>query len=195
MWAIAYGVTHHLGLLPGGLGEAGGSTRWVDWLDLLVPFVVVGSALAALAAAHTDRRGWVAAVTGSVLYAQGHGVHLAANSISNARGDVPPTHLWDETVGHLLWYGGLALLAAVLARAFATGGLRVGWLSRGLAVLTGATWATNTLGADELIIPGLAGAVALGTYGWRLRSTGAGQLLMLTFVPSAVGLSIALVAA
>jgi hypothetical protein len=56
VWAIAYGVTHHLGLLPGGLGDAGGGTRWVDWLDLLVPFVVVGSALAALAGAHTNRR-------------------------------------------------------------------------------------------------------------------------------------------
>lgn len=194
VWAVVYGVTHHLGLLSGVLGDAGGGTRRADWLDLLVPFLVLGSALAALAAAGTDRRGWAAAVTGSVLYAQGHGVHLAANSISDARGDGAPTHLWDEVVGHLLWYGGLALLVAVLARAFAVGGLRVGPLSSALAVLTGATWATNTLGADGLTVPGLAAAAALSAYGWRLRNTAAGQLLMIAFVPSAVGLTIALIA-
>jgi hypothetical protein len=100
-----------------------------------------------------------------------------------------------EIVGHLLWYGGLALLVAVLARAFAIGGLRVGRLSAGLAVLTGATWATNSLGADGLTIAGLAGAIALCAYGRRLRRTGAGRLLLLAFGPSAVGLSVALVAA
>lgn len=134
-------------------------------------------------------------MAGSVLYVQGHGVHLAANSISNARGDEAPTHLWDETVGHLLWYGGLALLVAVLARAFSPVGLRVGPLSGGLAVLTGATWATNTLGADGLRIPGLAAAVALSAYGWRMGATGAGRLLLLAFVPGAAGLAAALVAA
>jgi hypothetical protein len=194
-WAIAYNVTHHLGSLPGGLGAAGGGTRWVDWLDLLVPFLVVGTALAALAAAGTDRRGWTAAVAGAVLYVEGHGLHLAANSISNARGDDAPVQLWDEIVGHLLWYGGLALLVAVLARGFTTAGLPVGPLSGVLAVLTGATWATNSLGADGLRIAGLAGAIALCAYGWRLRGAGAGRLLLLAFGPSAVGLSVALVAA
>jgi hypothetical protein len=54
-WAVAYNALHHLGALPGGLGDAGGATRWVDWLDLLTPYAVVGTALAALAAARTDR--------------------------------------------------------------------------------------------------------------------------------------------
>lgn len=193
-WAVAYGVTHHFGLLPDGLGEAGGGTRWTDWVDLLVPYLVIGTALAALAAVGTDRRGWVAAVAGAVLYAQGQGMHLAANSISNAHGDAEPVHLWDEIVGHLLWYGGLALLVAVLARGFVDVRLRVGWRSGVLAVLTGVTWATNALGADGLAVAGLAGAVALSAYGWRIRTSGAGQLLVLGFLPSAAGLSAALLA-
>jgi hypothetical protein len=65
-WAVAYNVCHHLGALPGGLGSAGGGTRWVDWLDLLTPYAVVGLALAALAAGGTDRRGWVLAGAGAL---------------------------------------------------------------------------------------------------------------------------------
>jgi len=191
-WAACYGVTHHLGLLPGGLGATPAGTRWADWLDLAVPYLVVGSALAALAAAGTDRRGWVAAAAGAVLYAQGHGMHLAANSIANARGDAAPVHLWDEVVGHLLWYGGFAVLVAVLARAFAGTDLRAGPWSGVLAVLTGVTWTTNALGADGLAGAGLAAATALSAYGWRLRGTGAGALLLLAFLPSAAGLAAAL---
>jgi hypothetical protein len=193
-WAGAYGVTHHLGLLPDGLGAAGGGTRWADWLDLLGPYLVIGTALAALAAVGTDRRGWVAAVLGGVLYAQGHGIHLAANSIANARGDQSPAHLWDEVVGHLLWYGGFAVLVVVLARAFAGAGLSVGWWSGAVAVLTGGTWATNALGADGLAPVGFAVALALSAYGWWLRSSGAGRLLILAFLPSAVGIAAALLA-
>ena len=191
LWAVCYGVTHHLGLLPGGLGAAGGGTRWADWLDLLVPYLVIGTALAALSAVGTDTRGWVMAVVGAVMYAQGHGIHLAANSVSNARGDGPPVHLWDEIVGHLLWYGGLALIVVALAGAVAAAGLRLGRWSGAVAALTGITWTTNALGADGLIPAGLAGAAGLSAYGWRLRAGAAGRLLLLAYLPSAVGLSVA----
>lgn len=116
-WAVAYSLLHHLGALPGGLGGAPKSTRWVDWLDLGVPYLVVGCALAALAAAGTDRRGWWIALLGAGAYVQGHGIHLAANSIGNVRGDAAPVHLWDEVIGHWLWYAGVALLVVALARA------------------------------------------------------------------------------
>lgn len=99
-WAVAYSLLHHLGALPGGLGTAGGGTQWVDWVDLAVPYLVVGPALAALAFAGADRRAWVPGLAGAVAYASGHGIHLAANSISNERGDAAPVHLWDEVVGH-----------------------------------------------------------------------------------------------
>ena len=140
--ALAYNLLHHLGTLPRGLGPAGGGTRWVDWIDLLTPYAVVGSALAALAAAGTDRRGWWTALAGAGLYVQGHGVHLAANSIGNVRGDGAPVHLWDEVVGHWLWYGGVALLVVALVRAVP---LRVTPVALALALATGLTWTTNAL--------------------------------------------------
>ncbi len=111
VWALAYSLLHHLGALPDGLGDAGRGTRWVDWVDLLTPYAVVGAALAALAVARTDRRGWWLALLGAGAYVQGHSVHLSANSISNQRGDAAPVHLWDGVIGHWLWYAGALLLA------------------------------------------------------------------------------------
>ena len=54
--ALSYVVLHHLGLLPDGLGAAPDDTQWADWLDLLVPLLVLGPAAAALAAAPATRR-------------------------------------------------------------------------------------------------------------------------------------------
>ena len=42
--ALAYAVLHHLGLLPSGLGSAPDGTQWADWLDLLVPWLVLAPA-------------------------------------------------------------------------------------------------------------------------------------------------------
>lgn len=39
--ALSYAVLHHLGLLPDGLGAGPDDTRWTDWLDLLVPWLVL----------------------------------------------------------------------------------------------------------------------------------------------------------
>ena len=180
-------MAHHLGGLPA--ADAGGGTRWNDWLDLGVPYAVVGTALMALAAAGADRRGWVVGLVGAGLYVQGHGVHLAANSITNARGDAAPVFLWDEVVGHVLWYGGFAVLALVLARS--AGDVRPTPLGWALAAATGVTWATNALGADGLAPYGLAMAVGLAVAGWRL-GTGAGRLLLGAFAVSAVVLGVAL---
>lgn len=180
-WAVAYNVLHHLGALPAGLGQAPGSTRWVDWLDLLTPYVVAGTALAALAAARTDRRGWLLAGAGGLAYASGHGVHLAANSIANARGHTAPVHLWDEVVGHWLWYAGVALLVVALGRAVAVPATPVGVV---LALATGVTWTTNALegttAAGSLLV-----AAALAGWGWRRRSEGTGRLLLTAFGLSA----------
>jgi hypothetical protein len=183
-WGLAYNLLHHLGALPGGLSEAPGSTRWVDWLDLLTPYAVVGPALATLAAAHADRRAWVLALVGALAYTGGHGIHLAANSIGNARGDAAPVHLWDEVVGHWLWYAGVALLVVALARAV-TLPARPPTVALALAVATGVTWTTNALegttGIASLLI-----AAALAAHGWRRRDDGAGRLLLLAFGLSAL---------
>jgi len=176
--AIAYNVMHHLGALPGGLGDARGGTRWVDWIDLLTPWLVVGTALAALAAAGTDRRGWWTALTGAAVYLQGHGVHLAANSIGNERGDIPPIYLWDEVVGHWIWYAGTALLVVALTRAVR---LRPTPGALGLAVVTGITWTTNAL-EGTTAVGSLLVAVALAVTGWRRGD----RLLLVAFGTSAV---------
>lgn len=181
LWAVAYNLLHHLGVLPGGLGDAGGGTRRVDWLDLLTPYVVVGAALAALAAAGTDRRGWRLALLGAGSYVSGHAVHLAANSIGNVRGDVAPVHLWDEVVGHWLWYAGVALLVVALARAVR---LPATPSAYALALLTGLTWTTNALAGTTG--PGSLGVAAgLAVWGWRRRSEGTGRLLLVAFGTSA----------
>ena len=178
---MAYNVFHHLGVLPGGLGDAGAGTRWVDWIDLLTPYAVVATALAALAAAGTDRRGWWTALVGAGVYVQGHGVHLAANSISNERGDAPPTHLWDEVVGHWVWYAGVALLVVALARAVP---LRATPAAVALAVATGLTWTTNAL-EGTTAVGSLVVAAALAAQGARRRD-GTGWLLLAAFGTSAV---------
>ena len=198
--AVAYNVVHHLGTLPGGLGQVG-DTRVVDWIDLLSPFVVLGTAAWALAAAsglgavvRDGPRGvlrrWVAFGAGAVLYAQGQGIHLAANSVGNVA-PLPVVHLWDEVVGHAVWYAGVAVVAAVLGTAMAGRALPAG---RGaaagavlLALATGGTWATNAAGAG-LAVPALVVAVALGGYGWRHRS-GLAVLLTVAFAPAAIALA------
>lgn len=182
--AVAYAVLHHLGALPGGLGDAPHATRWADWLDLLVPYLVVGPALSAVAAAGTDRRGWWTALLGAGLYVQGHGVHLAANSISNARGDAAPVHLWDEVVGHWVWYSGVALLVWAVARSVAVRATPPGLL---LALGVGATWTTNAL--EGTTAPAaLVAALALAAWGARRRD-GTGWLLLVAFGCSAVALA------
>ncbi len=44
--ALAYACLHHLGLLPSGLGAGPEGTRWTDWLDLAVPWLVLAPAAA-----------------------------------------------------------------------------------------------------------------------------------------------------
>ena len=151
-WLLAFAggviVGHHTGFLLEPLGRVGGiaegETRWADWIDLVLPYFVVGCAGAALAAAATPRRVWLLFGFAAVLYTQGHGIHLAANSISNVS-SAEPAHLWDELVGHYLWYGGLAGLVAALG--LALGDLpRSSWrVSLPVALLFGFTVFTNSI--------------------------------------------------
>lgn len=148
IFASAVIVGHHTGFLLEPLGRvsgiAGDETRWADWVDLVLPYVVVGSAGAALAAVATPRRVWLLFGFAGILYTQGHGIHLAANSIAKVA-PTEPAHLWDEVVGHYLWYGGLAALVAAL-------GLGLGDLPRPsllvtlpLTLLFGFTVFTNSI--------------------------------------------------
>jgi hypothetical protein len=164
--ATAYVVCHHLGLLPGGLGAAPHGTQWADWLDLLVPFLVLGPAAATLQAGGATPRAWWLFGLGAVTYATGHGVHLAANSVGNAAPG-PTEHLWDEVVGHEIWYAGVAILVVALATTM-TGRERpppIGYL---LAALAGLTWASNAVGGGADVVS-LTCALVATAYGVRHR--------------------------
>jgi hypothetical protein len=169
--ALSYAVLHHLGLLPDGLGAGPRGTRWTDWLDLAVPWLVIAPAAATIAAAEAGRRTWIVLAAGAVAYSSGHGIHLAANSISNV--DPGPTaHLWDEAVGHLVWYAGVALVLAAIAttmrgRPRPEGRRAVAGVA--LAVAVGTTWATNAVGGVGTGLPALVLAILAAAWGWRHR--------------------------
>ncbi len=163
--ALAYSLCHHVGSLPDGLGPAGRGTRVADWVDLATPVLVLAPALLAVLAARPGRATYLWFAVGAWLYASGHGMHLAANSIGNAEpGET--AHLWDEYVGHWTWYAGVAVLTAVLASTMAGRPVPrhpVAWL---LALGAGATWGTNATGG-EFTWAGL--VLALAAIGWGVR--------------------------
>lgn len=124
--ALAVIVFMQIGTVARPLGDVGG-TRAADWLDLLTPWAVVGAAAWVLARCHRltagarpDPAAWALLGVGGLAFAEGKGLHLAGNSVGNAdpvgrAADV--AHLWDESVGHWIWYVGLLLVLAAVARA------------------------------------------------------------------------------
>lgn len=168
-FAVAVIIGHHVGTIFGPLGALGYGTEWQDWIDLLTPYAVVGCALAALAAAGADRRTWVLALGGTIAYVQGHGIHLAANSVSNALGKEQPIFLWDEVVGHYLWYGGLFVLVAALALSLLDRPATSAWRWP-LALLFGLTSATNGIEGQTALFS-LVVAIGFAAWGWRRRSS------------------------
>lgn len=184
-FAVAVVVGHHTGVLLEPLGEVG-TTRWADWIDLALPYAVAGLGAAILATAHADRRAWIVFAAGAVVYTQGHGIHLAANSIGNVDpGDT--AHLWDEVVGHYLWYGGLAVVVAALALAADRSPLPASPLRGPLAVLFGFTVFTNSVEGGTPIL-GLATAVAFVAWGLRRRGR-RGWLLVPAYGVALAGLA------
>jgi hypothetical protein len=185
--AVALVASHWLRLLPLGFASPG-ATRYEDFVDLLTPYVVAGPALAALAAVGASRRTWTLALLGAAAFTQGHGIHLSANSIRHAVGPVPPIDLWDERVGHWIWFVGLALFTAAVAHGVA-GAVPAGRGGPALAAVVGLTWAANVVEAGMVPL-GVLLACGLLAQGWRLRATTTGRLLVLAF-----GVSLLLVAA
>jgi hypothetical protein len=93
--------------LPSLAGDTAG-----DWIDLVTPFVVVAAA-AFLLGRDAPALALVVAVIGALLYVDGHGIHLAANSIGHEHltGDAKAvTHFWDEEWGHAEWHLGWFVL-------------------------------------------------------------------------------------
>ena len=174
----AYAVTHHIGTILSGAGELGPRMRVADLADLLTPGLTIGLAAWALAALRPSRGLWWLFGAGSVLLVDGHGIHLAANSIDNvqaegATGDLHDlTYLWDEHVGHYLWYSGVVLVALALLLA-----LRARPPFRGpwpyvLGVLVALTHFDNDVEGQTPAL-GIVAAVVLAALGWRYRDTAA----------------------
>lgn len=172
MWAlgcfvVGYNLMHHSGFF--GTAEVGRGTRFADWVDLATPFAVVLPLLWFLWSQRPAPRWWLVAAIGTILYVEGHGIHLSSNSIGNvAASDAAPArtldtiHVWDEVVGHYLWYAGLAVLVTACA-ASARGrtlGVPLPLLLLGGAAC-GLTWATNGLEGGTAIASLAVAAVAL----------------------------------
>ena len=138
-------VGHHLGTLTAPLGELG-DIQAADLLDLLLPYALVAAAGVALLA--VPRTAQVVGVVGLLLYVQGHGIHLAANSIAE-RQQSDTAFFWDELAGHGIWYAGLYLLlgALLVGRAVTS---RPGPVRLVLSVAVGVTFATNALGGHAV---------------------------------------------
>jgi hypothetical protein len=186
--AVAYAVVHHLGLLPSGLGSAPDDTQWADWLDLLVPWLVLVPAALTLRAAQAPTRTWVVFGVGVVAYASGHGIHLAANSVGNAEPG-PTAHLWDEVVGHHLWYLGVALVTVALSDTM-RGRPPPPPVGHLLAVAVGLTWASNAVGGGTVVMSLVLAAVATA-YGWTRRHE-LGVVLLVAGLPAVVVLVVEL---
>lgn len=178
--AIAYVLLHHAGGALASLGSVG-VTRWADWIDLSTPYAVLLPAAVALARARAGRRLWSLYLVGALTYTEGHGIHLAANSVGNA--DPGRTaHLWDEVVGHYLWYAGTALVFAALAAAFARYDPPGNVGAYALAVLVGFTHATNSLEGGTAVF-GMVTAAGFAGWGWTARAR-LGRLLAVAYVPA-----------
>jgi hypothetical protein len=182
--AVAVIVFMQIGTLARPIGDVGG-TRAADWLDLLTPWAVVGAAAWVLvrcrtrtAGARPDVVSWALLGVGGLAFAEGKGLHLAGNSVGNAdpvgrAADV--AHLWDESVGHWLWYLGLLLVLAAVARTLLGGSgpalLPARPAGVALAALAGFSLA-NTWIEGRTPWLGLVAAAGFTAVGLRRRSRG-----------------------
>lgn len=183
--ALLYSLTHHTGSALAGLGTVN-RTRWADWADLLTPYAVLLTAAAALRAAGAGRRVWALYLAGAVTYVEGHGIHLAANSVANdSPGHV--AHLWDEAAGHYIWYTGALLVAAALTAALADRPPPPARLALAPALGVAATWTSNSLEGGTAVM-GIAAAAAFTAYGVHARRR-FGRVLVPAFAPAAVAIA------
>lgn len=185
--AVAMVVGHWLRLLPLGYAAPVPASRWEDFADLLLPYAVLAPALLVLDRLGAGRRTWTLALLGAIVFTQGHGLHLSANAISYASGPAEPAYLWDEQVGHHLWFTGLTLVLVVVVEALRPVPLRTGATAILLAALVGVSWTASLVEAGAVPF-GACISAGLTVYGWRLRG-GTGRLLVLSY-----GLSLVLTA-
>jgi len=127
-----------------------------DVIDVLTPFAVIGAAAATLAALGAGGRVLGFAVVAAILYVDGHGIHLSANSIANEDpvGDAERVaYFWDERFSHvealLGWFGLVGAFALAEARGAPASQPGADRKARGVAgatiILLGFTFFTSTV--------------------------------------------------
>jgi hypothetical protein len=140
-FAAAFFVFHQIGTVLA-------SDRLATAVDLATPFAVAAATAALLSALDAPRGPVLAAIAAGVLYADGHGIHLAANAIHNEGVDDSTVYFWDERFGHIeAVLGWLGLVAAICAadrtergsRLLAPGALLLGWTFF-TSTVEGQTW-------------------------------------------------------
>jgi hypothetical protein len=142
VFAAALAAFHNL---PPVAGETAG-----DYIDLATPFAVLGAALLVLLVLRADAAALAFAFVAGVLYADGHGIHLAANSIGHEQlsGDAADVaHFWDEEFGHIEWHlGWFGLVVAIcLAERRRSGSGAPWWVAAASSALLGFTLFADTV--------------------------------------------------
>lgn len=141
-FAVAVAVFHHLPAVGGSVGE---------WIDLVTPFAVIGTAAVLLAGLGAWGAGLGVAVAAGIAYVDGHGIHLAANSIyaEGLTGEAERVaYYWDERFSHWEWHLGLIglLVAFCLAEPWARPPIRGSTAqATAVALLLGVTLFTSTV--------------------------------------------------
>lgn len=158
LFAATVFAFHHLPALAGAAGV---------WIDLLTPFAAGAGAAAVLAPLSPRRAVLALAVVAGLLYADGHGIHLAANSIRDegVTGRAAETaFFWDERFGHVEWHTGWLLLVAAFCLAeVRTDAPRAAGAATAAtaALLLGLTLFTSTVeGGDWWLVPPAAALLA-----------------------------------
>lgn len=179
-FALAVIVGMQAGTIFKPLGSVG-ETRAADWVDLLTPYAVLGAAAVVLARAGAARVQWITYGAGAITFTLGHGLHLAANSVSNVADETVANagivHLWDEVVSHWFWYLGLFLVIVAMAWALRDGQWRVGAADLVVAGLVAVTLVNNYIEGGTPWLGLVLLTVLLGM-GLRWRPGSASRLLL-----------------
>jgi hypothetical protein len=157
----AFGVRH----LPGI------SDQTAEWINLATPFAVAAAAAAVLVELEARGLSLVVAVAGGILYVDGHGMHLAADSIRSEglEGEAERVaHFWDERLSHWELHSGLILIVVAFCLAESAARVPVApvlWAAVAtVAILGGTLFAGVVEGGTWWLLP----PAALGLGAWAL---------------------------
>jgi hypothetical protein len=193
---------------------------WGDALDFLTPFVVIPSAFMIYSRLRTislslfgqesstrtlNIAGQIVLAVGFLCYAEGHGLHLSANSLARLLQDArdseifKATYVYDEIISHFIWITGLFLISlSLILLAFKLSLQSLSW-KKTVLLLTGAAFYgfTFTVEAIEgqtvvLAFPAAAAGFLLTFFLYLRRRKQRVENLLLLFFAIAYFLSLAL---